>query len=312
MNLQHLKYAIEVEKTGSITQAADNLFMGQPNLSKAIRELESSVGITIFQRTSKGVIPTQRGAEFLSYAKAVLQQIDEMEALYRPGREDDISFRVCVPRASYIAHAFTGFVNSLDDKKNLDLSFMETNSVAAINQIAQGDCKLAIIRYQNAYEKYFLRFLEDKNQTFQTIWEFEYLALMPCAHPLAQVEKIQYVDLQDCVEILHGDLSVPSLPLTDVTPGPQNIRAKRRIYVYERGSQFDLLSSVPNAYMWVSPLPEILLSRYGLVQRRVSGAEQKYKDLLIFPKEHKLTALEQSFVDLVIAVQQEVSAKTYH
>lgn len=53
MNLQHLKYVVEVEKTGSITQAAQNLYMGQPNLSKAIRELEKNLGIVLFKRTSK-------------------------------------------------------------------------------------------------------------------------------------------------------------------------------------------------------------------------------------------------------------------
>ena len=71
MNLLHLKYAVEIEKTGSITKAANNLFMGQPNLSKAIKELENEIGITIFRRTTKGVAPTEKGGEFLGYAKAV-------------------------------------------------------------------------------------------------------------------------------------------------------------------------------------------------------------------------------------------------
>ncbi len=64
MNTLHLKYAVEVERAGSITQAADNLFMAQPNLSKAIRELEEGLGITIFERTPRGVLPTERGVEF--------------------------------------------------------------------------------------------------------------------------------------------------------------------------------------------------------------------------------------------------------
>lgn len=69
MNLLHLKYAIEIEKTQSINKAAENLYMGQPNLSRAIKELERSMGVKIFQRTSKGMIPTPEGIEFLGYAK---------------------------------------------------------------------------------------------------------------------------------------------------------------------------------------------------------------------------------------------------
>ena len=65
MNTLHLKYAVEVERTGSISRAAENLFMGQPNLSKAIRELEETTGITIFKRTSKGVLPTPKLKAFL-------------------------------------------------------------------------------------------------------------------------------------------------------------------------------------------------------------------------------------------------------
>ncbi len=82
MNLQHIKYAVEVQKTGSITQAAENLYMGQPNLSKAIRELEKSLGIVIFKRTSKGVLPTAQGEEFLRYAKSILDQVQRIEDLY--------------------------------------------------------------------------------------------------------------------------------------------------------------------------------------------------------------------------------------
>ena len=82
MNTQHFRYALEVEKTGSITQAAENLFMGQPNLSKAIKELETELGITIFKRTSTGVAVTSAGREFLLYAKSILSKINEIEEIY--------------------------------------------------------------------------------------------------------------------------------------------------------------------------------------------------------------------------------------
>ncbi len=304
MNFQHLKYAVEVERSGSITQAAENLFMGQPNLSKAIRELESNVGITIFERSPKGVVPTKKGLVFLGYAKAILRQVDEMETLYRPGGDDDISLRLSAPRASYIAYAFTRFVNGLAPELNLDISFKETNSVAAINDVAQGDSRLAIIRFQADQEEYFVRFLEDKGLVMQSIWEFQYLALMSRDNPLGRQDAIRYADLSDGVEILHGDIMVPFQPVTDLLSAQPNLRAKKRIYVYERGSQFDLLASVPSAYMWVSALPEPVLTRYGLVQRRCQDADQKFSDALIFPRNAKFTPLDEAFISEVKAVQQ--------
>jgi DNA-binding transcriptional LysR family regulator len=69
MNIQYLKYALEVAKQKSISKASRALYMGQPNLSRAIKELEDELGIVIFERNSKGIIPTPDGEEFLQYAK---------------------------------------------------------------------------------------------------------------------------------------------------------------------------------------------------------------------------------------------------
>ena len=87
MNTLHFKYAVEVERCGSITQAAENLYMAQPNLSKSIKELEDTLGFQIFARTSRGVVPTARGREFLVYARGILNQLQAMEALSQ--RHDD-------------------------------------------------------------------------------------------------------------------------------------------------------------------------------------------------------------------------------
>ena len=83
MNTQHFRYALEVERTGSISQAAENLFIGQPTLSKVIKELESSLGITIFARTPRGTVATEKGARFLQYAKNVLEQVEKDFDQYR-------------------------------------------------------------------------------------------------------------------------------------------------------------------------------------------------------------------------------------
>lgn len=81
MNLLHLKYAVVIAETNSMTKAADLLFTAQPNLSRAIKELESTLGITVFRRTSKGIFPTPQGEEFLGYARKILAQVDAVEAM---------------------------------------------------------------------------------------------------------------------------------------------------------------------------------------------------------------------------------------
>lgn len=308
MNTLHFKYAVEVERTRSITKAAENLFMAQPNLSKAIKELEDTLGIAIFERTSKGVVPTAKGAEFLLYAKNIMEQIERMEQLYIPEDANRQRFRISIPRGSYISHAFTRFVAELDAQKEIDVALHETNSMQTIENVAVGRFDLGIIRYQTDYENYFLDYLKEKGLQCEPIWEFEYLALMSRMHPLASDERVAYEKLCQYTEIVHGDTVVPYLPSDKV----KKSEAKKRIYVYERGSQFDILSHIPTTYMWVSPIPESFLALYGLVQRACPAAHHKYKDQLIYPGAYTFTALDRKFIDQLFASKNEVAFKQYN
>lgn len=308
MNTLHFKYAVEVERTRSITQAAENLFMAQPNLSKAIKELEDTLGITIFERTPKGVIPTPKGAEFLVYAKNVLEQLERMEQLYIPENTQRQRFRLSIPRGSYISHAFTLFVAQLDTDREIDVKLHETNSMQTIANVSERKFDLGIIRYQTDYENYFLDYLKEKGLQCESIWEFEYLALMSNQHPLAKTESVSYDALSQYTELVHGDTVVPYLPSDKL----KRNEAEKRIYVYERGSQFDILSHIPTTYIWVSPIPESFLELYGLVQRKCLAAHHKYRDQLIYPNGYTFTALDHKFIDQLFASKNEVAFRQYN
>lgn len=297
MNIMHLKYAVEVAKTGSITQAAENLFMGQPNLSKAIRELEDNLGVTLFKRTSKGIICTQKGEEFLVYAKRILSQIDELESIYRSAPETKQTFSISIPRGSYMAYGFTNFVKRLERDKEIEIRYNETNSMEAISNITQSNYSLAIIRFRDVFEPYFTRLLKEKELKSELVWQFKYIAVMSKNHPLASKPVLTLADFADSVEILHGDTSVPSLPTLEAKRMENIETSNKRVYVVERGSQYELLSGVPDTFMWVSPIPQRMLDRYGLVQRRVSDADYSYKDLLVYQRSYRLTDLDRMYID---------------
>ena len=135
MNTLFFKYAIEVEQTRSITKAAENLYMAQPNLSKAIRELEETLGFPIFVRSSKGVIPTDQGREFLKYAHSIMLELDKMSKISEMSDGAVQSFRISIPRGSYIAHGFTEFAAQLDPGKRVMLNVVETNSMQTLSLI---------------------------------------------------------------------------------------------------------------------------------------------------------------------------------
>lgn len=306
MNIAHLRYAVEIAKTGSITQAADNLYMGQPNMSKAVKELESTLGIVIFKRTPRGVVPTQKGKEFLAYARNILAQIDNLESHYKQQEEDNQNFSAFVPRGSYIATAFTRFVNELDFDRGLELNFKETNTMAIINGVLEYECNLGIIRYQAFYEDYFQNMVRERGLKSQPVLEYEYKALMSKEHPLAGKEQVNDQQICGYTEIMHGDLAVPFLPVTNPAQSGCEKMTKRRIYVYERGSQFDLLVNVPGTYMWVSPMPQEVLDRYGLVQKSCKISEHRYRDVLIYHRDYHFTDLDKLFLEKLETVKKEL------
>ena len=87
-----MKYAVEVAKCGSINKAAEILLMNQPNLSRAIKELEASLGVEIFSRSAKGMVVTPEGETFLRYATSILKQVDEVEGLFKKSTTDKKKF----------------------------------------------------------------------------------------------------------------------------------------------------------------------------------------------------------------------------
>lgn len=299
MNLLHMKYAVEIAKTKSISKAAENLYTAQPNLSRAIKELEESLGITIFNRTTKGITLTPEGEEFLQYAKKIIIQVEQVEDLYKNGKKNKQSFSICVPRATYISNAFAEFSKNIDTKKPAEIFYKETNSMRTISNIIKEEYNLGIIRYQIGFDKYFQNMFDEKHLISETITEFSYQLTMSKNHPLANKDNITLKDLSDYIEINHADPYVPSLPLIDVKKAELSEFVDKRIFVFERASQFTLLSTVPNTFMWVSPLSKDILDMYGLVAKEVKENKKIYKDVLVYRKNYKLSELDKLFITAV-------------
>lgn len=311
MNTLHFKYAVEVEKTGSISQAAENLFMAQPNLSKAIRELEDSLGITIFKRTSKGVVPTDEGSEFLQYAKNIMKQIENMQSIYTNGKgaPKRQTLKISVPRGSYISQAFSEFVSNLDMEKSINVKICETDSVNTIRNVAENSYNFGIVRYKTVFEKYFLNYIAEKGLAYDPIWEFESLVVLNSKHPMANDEKINYEELEAMsIEIVHEDKTVPYLSVPEISiPSAKGGSPVRRICVYERGIQLDILSKVPLSYMWTSRISEDVLTKYSLVQRSCHMQDNKFKDILIYQKDYSFTDEDKIFIDSLYREKNKVA-----
>ena len=294
MNIQYLKYVVEVDKMGSINKAAKNLYMGQPNLSAAIKELEKDLGISIFYRSKKGVFPTKEGEKFLVYAKKIISDINQLESLYTANTDSTIRFSIAACRATYITMAVSNFINDLKNKKEMTVNFNETNSLNVIHEVANGNAEIGIIRCQNIHENFFVSLLKSKNLIFEPLWEFKMLLTFSENHPLALKKKIKAEMLKKYIEIIQGDIKIPveknNKTINSYQTSPQSIS------VYDRGSHINLLVNVNEAFMWVPILPENILKRNRLTQRECSDLQIITKDILVYSAERKQSNYIKNFI----------------
>lgn len=303
MNTLHLKYAIEVERTGSITQAAENLYMGQPNLSKAIMELEDTLGFQIFERTSKGVIPTVKGTRFLVYAKNVLSQIEKMEALSDENNTAQ-SLSLAISRSGYIAAAAARFASGLDLSGRIRLNIRETNSVQVIASVAAGTFGIGIVRYKLLHERYFLDYISDKELDVIPFWEFDSMAVIS-ERNCKVGEKIRYQELSGLTPIMYGDESIPYLSFGEVRREAKSPAANKAVFVYDRSTALELLGVLEDAYMLTSPAMPSELQKYGLMQRKCDIPNERCKDVIVFQKGYKFSEADRRFIDLLSEMKNE-------
>ena len=191
MNLLHMKHALEVAKAGSLSKASEVLLIAAPNISRSIKELETDLGISIFDRTQNGMKLTPEGEEFINFAKGILGQIDEVEKFYKTGVPKKQKFSISVPRACYISEAFAKFSKALS-KDAAEVFYKETNSQRTIHNMLNHDYKLGIIRYAENYDKYFKTMLEEKGFQYELVTEFTYSLIMSADNPLAKKEQITF------------------------------------------------------------------------------------------------------------------------
>lgn len=292
MNLLQLKYAVEVAATASITKAAENLYMGQPNLSRAIRELEEELGVDLFRRTSRGIVPTAQGEAFLERARAVLRQMEALEQAFGQGSRKAACVSFAAPFVGYAASAFAGFAASLPPQQAASISYRETSVQGVVDFVAQGECRLGMVRYCAGRSRYFERLFAQRGLVNEALGTFACAVLVSQNCPLASQEAVEEADLAQMLEI------VPDEALAAEAARPAG---RRRAYVYGRSAWLEMIKQMPHAYLWTPPLPQQVLDRYGFVMKPAAASQRAVCDVLLYKKGVQLS---QTDCDFVTALRQ--------
>ena len=208
MNITELRYLVAIMKWGSVSAAAKQLYAAQPNVSKALKNLEEEYGVRIFERSSTGMIPTEQGKRFIAQAQRVLQQVDELKQEAHQQRSC-AELRVVLTHATYASYAAVDFLQQAARSEQLRAHIRESGAIEALDFVLRQGYHMALLRYAAEDEDYYLRYCQRHGLRQEPIMEFSYLLLTSQDSPLARRQVQNLDELNDYIEVLHGDTHLP-------------------------------------------------------------------------------------------------------
>lgn len=196
MTLLQLKYVVEVAKTGNITEAAKRLYLSQPSLTNAIRELEKEMQITIFCRTNRGVTVTNEGDLFLSYARQVLEQTDLLTEKFTGKGAGSRHFSVSCQHYSFAVNAFVDVIREYGGKQ-YDFVLRETQTHEIIEDVSRLKSEIGILYTSSKNEEVIMKFIRQSDLLFEELFVAKPHVFLSSRHPLATKATLSIEDLED-------------------------------------------------------------------------------------------------------------------
>ena len=195
MTLQQLRYVTAVADCGSMNEAAKTLFVSQPGLSGAIKELEEETGIEIFKRTNKGVLPTPEGEEFLGYARQLLNQYELLEDRFIRRTKVRKKFSVSMQHYSFAVKAFVETVKRAG-MENYEFAVYETRTYEIIENVRNFKSELGILYMNDMNRKVLEKILRENQLKFTELFSCDTYVYLRSGHPLAGREILSMKDLE--------------------------------------------------------------------------------------------------------------------
>lgn len=195
VTIQQLKYIVSVVENGTITEAAKKLYISQPSLSNAIKDIEEEVGITIFIRSRAGIVVTPEGMEFVGYARQVLRQMELLEDKYISHTPGKIRFGVSSPQYVFSTNAFVDIVEEFG-KEQFEFILHETTVHQILDDVKNRFSDLGIIYISRENEQAMRKTLEENKLSFYELFTVKPQVFVRASHPLAEQSCVQLEELQ--------------------------------------------------------------------------------------------------------------------
>lgn len=205
MTLQQLKYAVTVAECGTIS-AAEKLFISQPSLTTAIRELESEMGVTIFSRTNRGVIVSREGEEFLGYARQILSQAQLLQERFSGREQGEKRFAVSSQHFNFTVLAFSRLVQNFRGPR-YSFHFRETTTYEVLEDVSQLRSEVGILALNEDNERFLRRMFGKLGLEFTELKRVQAELFVSAEHPLAgrRFVTVEDVSPYPCITFEQGE-----------------------------------------------------------------------------------------------------------
>ncbi|MCI7812688.1 MAG: LysR family transcriptional regulator [Lachnospiraceae bacterium] len=206
MTLMQLYYIITISKTGSLNKAAEQLYISQPSLTNAVKELEKELGIIIFNRGGKGVTLTNDGAEFLLYAKEIYGQYESVMEKYGKGGSYKKKFAVSTQHYSFAVKAFVDMVKEFDMSK-YEFAIRETRTWEIIHDVSTLKSEIGVLYLSDFNRKSMMKLFGSANLEFHHLIDCKAYVYLWKNHPLANEPSISFAQLDGypCLSFEQGE-----------------------------------------------------------------------------------------------------------
>ncbi len=268
MTLQQLKYVITVAETGTITEAANLLYISQPSLTNAIHELEKELNITIFIRTNKGIRLSKEGEDFLGYARQVVEQAAILEDKYKGRNGGKTQFCVSTQHYSFAVNAFVDLIKEYGQEE-YDFSIRETQTYEIIEDVSQMKSEIGILFLNDFNEAVLNKILKSHDLEFHELFVARPHVFISRKHPLAGKELIHNEELESYPYLSFEQGEHNSFYFSEEIFSPSE--RKKNLRVRDRATLFNLLIGL-NGYTVCS----------GVIDKKLNG-----KDIIAVPLEDK-------------------------
>lgn len=264
MTLQQLRYVITVAETGTITEAANKLYVSQPSLTNAIHELEKEMNIVIFHRTNKGISLSKEGDDFLGYARQVLEQAAILEDKYKGDQGGKKQFCVSTQHYSFAVNAFVDLIKEYGQEE-YDFSLRETQTYEIIEDVAKMRSEVGILFLNDFNEAVISKMLKSHDLVFHQLFVAKPHVFINRKHPLADKSVITNEELENYPYLSFEQGEHNSFYFSEEIFSSSE--RKKNIRVRDRATLFNLLIGL-NGYTVCS----------GVIDKKLNG-----KDIIAVP-----------------------------